>query len=92
MRPEPLSVRRSARLKERKGTTESETIPAGGSKRTILYYVIVTASIAMFAMLSALLVLVVSPEVSAFTSLHAESLSSKLASLLTSFKMTVDEL
>ncbi|EER12263.1 hypothetical protein Pmar_PMAR001060 [Perkinsus marinus ATCC 50983] len=74
------------------GTTESETIPTGGSKRTILYYVIVTALIAMFAMLSALLVLVVSPEVSAFISLHAGSLSSKLASLLTSFKMAVDEL
>ncbi|KAF4756739.1 hypothetical protein FOZ63_010746 [Perkinsus olseni] len=84
--PKPLAVRRSARLRERKELSGDYAVPEENStgtsgKRTAAYYVVMTNLLSIFMTLSILLLLVTSPELTAFLNPYVQSLAAKLAPL-----------
>ncbi|KAF4650853.1 hypothetical protein FOL47_000809 [Perkinsus chesapeaki] len=81
--PEPIAVRRSARLRERKEASGdgSEDIPiTSGDKRSAVYYIIMATLAIVFVMLASVLVVAI-PEVSRPFDSHLQAFSAKLASL-----------
>ncbi|KAF4667928.1 hypothetical protein FOL46_002281 [Perkinsus olseni] len=84
--PQPLAVRRSARLRERKELSGDHAVPeenstGTSSKRTAAYHVVMTILLSIFMALSTLLVLVTSPELTAVLKPHVQLIAAKLAPL-----------